>query len=380
MILYLSLYSIAISIVISIYNWRINRNALYLSGIFVLFSTYLLTYYFCTESEDPIWIAIFYSNFTPFWYLLGPFLYFYVRNTISDNSHFRKGDYLHFLPFLIHLINMAPYLISPFSYKMEVAKLIIADFNNVRLIGGGFLYPTAIATASRPVLILLYCIASSILLYRYKAVTLLIKQNRIVLIWIIILIVTIFIVVISYFLVTLMLFDSHVSKLSVQSRPAHLLSGIAFFLLPTCLFLFFPQILYGMPIAGISKSKKTSKKNTSNDTEDPLTETANLITDYIINEKAYLNPDFEIINIVIALNIPRHHIVYCFSEILNIKFTSYRSKLRIEHAKTLLKAGSAETLSIDGIGAQSGFSSRSGFYATFKAETGMTPSQYLESL
>lgn len=101
----------------------------------MLFSTYLLTYYFCTESEDPIWIAIFYSNFTPFWYLLGPFLYFYVRNTISDNSHFRKGDYLHFLPFLIHLINMVPYLISPFSYKMEVAKLIIADFNNVRLIG-----------------------------------------------------------------------------------------------------------------------------------------------------------------------------------------------------------------------------------------------------
>ena len=46
----------------------------------------------------------------------------------------------------------------------------------------------------------------------------------------------------------------------------------------------------------------------------------------------------------------------------------------------LLKSGMADTLFIDGIGSQSGFPSRSSFYATFKAETGMTPSQYLENL
>ena len=50
------------------------------------------------------------------------------------------------------------------------------------------------------------------------------------------------------------------------------------------------------------------------------------------------------------------------------------------YMKELLNTGTADTLSIDGIGAQSGFSSRSSFYASFKAETGMTPSQYLESL
>lgn len=275
---------------------------------------------------------------------------------------------------------MAPYILSPFSFKLEVARLIITDLNNIKFVGGGFLYPPTIATASRPFIILFYCLASTVLLYRYKVVKLLVRQNRMVLIWIIILIVTIFIVVTSYFVVTLMLFEGHVSKLAVQSKPAHIVSGIAFFLLPTCLFLFFPQILYGMPKASISKIKKASKKHTKQGTEDPLAETANLITEYVLNEKAYLNPDFEIIDIVNTLDIPRHHIVYCFSEILQIKFTAYRSKLRIEHAKMLLKEGSTDTLSIDGIGAQSGFSSRSGFYATFKAETGMTPSQFLESL
>ena len=66
--------------------------------------------------------------------------------------------------------------------------------------------------------------------------------------------------------------------------------------------------------------------------------------------------------------------------ILQKKFTAYRSMVRVEHAKELLNSGTADALSIDGIGSQSGFSSRSSFYASFKAETGMTPSQYLESL
>jgi AraC-like DNA-binding protein len=35
---------------------------------------------------------------------------------------------------------------------------------------------------------------------------------------------------------------------------------------------------------------------------------------------------------------------------------------------------------MDGIGKSSGFISRSSFYAIFKAETGLTPIQYLEGL
>ena len=37
-------------------------------------------------------------------------------------------------------------------------------------------------------------------------------------------------------------------------------------------------------------------------------------------------------------------------------------------------------LSMDGIGKKAGFSTRSNFYNAFKTETGMTPSEYLETL
>ena len=165
----------------------------------------------------------------------------------------------------------------------------------------------------------------------------------------------------------------------MESEPTYIISGIAFALLPLVLIVFFPQVLYGMPLV-TSPNKATKITIPVADIDDPLAETTQIIVDYIMTEKPYLYPEFDIEDIAEKLEIPKHHIIYCFTIILQKKFTAYRSMVRVEHAKELLKAGSADAFSIDGIGAQSGFSSRSGFYATFKAETGMTPSQYLESL
>ena len=178
---------------------------------------------------------------------------------------------------------------------------------------------------------------------------------------------------------TIELYNTPINRLIMESEPTYIISGLAFSLLPTVLIVFFPQVLYGMPIA--TTAKKSAKITIPvADSSDPLAETAQIIVDYIKQEKPYLYPEFDIEDIAERLDIPKHHIIYCFTIILQKKFTTYRSTVRIEHAKELLKAGTADTLSIDGIGTQSGFSSRSGFYATFKAETGMTPSQYLESL
>jgi len=52
----------------------------------------------------------------------------------------------------------------------------------------------------------------------------------------------------------------------------------------------------------------------------------------------------------------------------------------VEHAKKLLENGEYRLNSIDGIGTKSGFKSRSAFYEAFKAETGMTPNQYIKEV
>ncbi|UAJ14011.1 helix-turn-helix domain-containing protein [Aquirufa lenticrescens] len=384
MILYISLFSIITSAIIAIYNWRINPNALLLTGIFGIFSTYGLTHYFTVYHHDIFWTAIFYGNLSPLWYLPGPMLYVYTRNTITDKSLFSsKKDYLHLLPFLIQAINISPYLFSTFDFKLQTARLIIENINNVRTLGSGFFIPPSISFVTRPSLVIIYAIASVFLLQKYhrkehknlEAN----KQNKLVYNWLFTLILVTLIVALNFLVMTLDLYGAPVNRVIMESEPTYNISGIAFALLPLVLIVFFPQILYGMPIA--TSTKKAAKLTImAADPSDPLAETAQIIVDYINNEKPYLNPDFDLEDLSEKLDIPKHHIIYCFTIILQKKFTAYRSTVRIEYAKTLLNSGTADTLSIDGIGSQSGFSSRSGFYATFKAETGMTPSQYLETL
>jgi len=383
MILYISLFSIITSAIIAIYNWRINKNALLLTGIFVIFSTYGLTHYFTIYNLDAFWTAIFYGNLSPFWYLPGGMLYLYTRNTLTDRPSSWK-DAIHLIPFVLQAINMAPYIFSSFDYKQEIAHLILTDINNVRTHASGFFLPPAFAFVTRPSLIIIYNIFCFRLIYGYshkEQITLdKNKQNRLVYNWLITLNLAILVVSSGFLYLTLKLYDQPISKIMIDAEPTHLVSGVAFALLPLALVVLFPQILYGMPVAVAPKKLKKATTVNIVGADDPLSETAESIVDYLQTEKPYLNPEFDLEDIEEALEIPKHHITYCFAFILNKKFTSYRSWIRVEHAKELLKSGSADSLSIDGIGSQSGFSSRSGFYATFKAETGMTPSQYLEKL
>ena len=384
MILYVSLFSIITSFILAIYNWRINKSALLLAGIFIIFSTYGLTHYFTVYHKDAFWTAIFYGNLSPLWYLPGPLLYVYTRNTITDKSLFSSTtDFLHLIPFLIQAINIVPYLFSSFDYKLETARILLTDINNVRIVGSGFFIPPGISFITRPFLIILYALASLFLInkYRIKERESLEKnkQNKLVYNWLITLCLVTLIVAAGFLVLTIELYDTPVNRLLMESEPTYIISGLAFALLPIALIVFFPQVLYGMPLA--TNVKKVPKITIPvADPTDPLAETAQVIVDYIKNEKPYLYPDFDIEDIAEKLDIPKHHIIYCFTMILQKKFTAYRSMVRVEHAKELLNSGTADALSIDGIGAQSGFSSRSGFYATFKAETGMTPSQYLENL
>jgi AraC-like DNA-binding protein len=112
--------------------------------------------------------------------------------------------------------------------------------------------------------------------------------------------------------------------------------------------------------------------------DDPFYELVDKINAYLKKEEPYVNPDFTINELAVALKVPVHHLSYCLNTLMNVKFTTLRTQLRIQYATKLLESGQADELSMDGIGKKSGFSTRSNFYNAFKTETGMTPSEYLE--
>ena len=389
MILYLSIFSIGVSILLAIYNWRINRTALLISGVFIIFSSYTLTHYFTVYSNSDFWLAVFYGNLSPLWYLPGPLLYLYVRSTLTDKKAINSWkDAFHFIPFIIHVVNSLPYISLPFSEKLAWAHTIHTDLNVIINNPYNLLYPSSIAFITRPTLVIFYSLLSFNLLFKqrrkvYPENSTTENQIRISYKWLYILVTCLLLVCLGFLYLIFELMGQNITRLAIESRFAHLFSGIVIFLLPTCLILFFPKVLYGMPEPIHASKIKLKKNNTQNeviDENDPFKEVAEEIIQYIQKEKPFINPEFQIADLSFALQIPQHHIAYCFSSILDTKFTSYRTTLRVEYAKELLREGLTDSLSIDGIGAKAGFPSRSSFYASFKSETGMTPSQYLDSL
>ncbi len=399
MLLYISLLTIILSGLLVTYNWRINKNTIYLGAFFSILATYGLTHYFTLYANSPFWLAIFYNNFSPFWFLTGPLLLFYYRGTLTDNSRLKGTDIIHFIPFLVQLIGIFPYLLTPFSYKVDIASQILNDLNLITQFKVNWITKPIVNFLGRPILVFLYLGYITYLLWlnnpKSNRAKVPIQQFKLTYRWLILLEVTTAILIINFFLLSLSLSKQTVTATMVNAQFTHFFSGIAYFCMSFMLLLF-PRILYGMPIYTANSiteisSQEKIKKETNPIVEpinivaeiqlpqdDPFFELVDKINAYLKKEEPYLNPEFTINELAASLKVPVHHVSYCLNTLMNVKFTSLRTQLRIQYAAKLLDSGQADELSMDGIGKKSGFSTRSNFYNAFKTETGMTPSEYLE--
>lgn len=399
MLLYISLLTIILSSLLVTYNWRINKNTIYLGAFFSILATYGLTHYFTIYANSPFWLAVFYNNFSPFWFLTGPLLLFYYRGTLTDNSRLKGTDIIHFIPFLVQLIGIFPYLLTPFSYKVDIAAQILNDLNLITQFKVNWITKPIVNFLGRPILVFLYLGYITYLLWlnnpKSNRAKVPIQQFKLTYRWLILLEVTTAILIINFFLLSLSLSKQTVTATMVNAQFTHFFSGIAYFCMSFMLLLF-PRILYGMPIYTANiiteiSSQEKIKKETNPIVEpinivaeiqlpqdDPFFELVDKINAYLKKEEPYLNPEFTINELAASLKVPVHHVSYCLNTLMNVKFTSLRTQLRIQYAAKLLDSGQADELSMDGIGKKSGFSTRSNFYNAFKTETGMTPSEYLE--
>jgi AraC-like DNA-binding protein len=206
--------------------------------------------------------------------------------------------------------------------------------------------------------------------------------------WLFFLLSVLLFLIINFFMVTINYLTQTADQVFIHSNMIHNFAGVCYLIMSFSLLLF-PQILYGVPIYIRSnpiknlegfESKPTELRENSqlNDPEhDPFNELSEIITNYLNTEKPFLNPDFSVSDISLALNVPQHHVAYCINNVLKIRFTKLKSELRIAHAKELLLKGKHFDYTINGIGQSSGFTTRSNFYNAFKLETGLTPTEFL---
>jgi len=65
----------------------------------------------------------------PLHYLFGPSIYLFVRTLLFKEQKLKKWDWLHFLPFVIHFIELIPFYMEDVSVKMEMAGSLNNDYS-----------------------------------------------------------------------------------------------------------------------------------------------------------------------------------------------------------------------------------------------------------
>jgi AraC-like DNA-binding protein/uncharacterized membrane protein YciS (DUF1049 family) len=374
-------------------NWNINRNAVYLSLFLISSSLYGIAHYFVMYGKSPFWLALFYNHFTPLMLLLGPFLFFYVRGTLNDTAGLKKVDVFHFIPAFIHLIGIIPYTLQPFSKKLEIAAIIINDIDKILTINGNYFYSTPVNFIMRPGLLLGYIVYCMYLLWSRFANTdfdrnIPKKQLLISFRWLTILIVSLFFIVIEFLIITFNSIHTKPSVGLINSYPLYILSGAAYCVMSFSLLLF-PNILYGIPkrVAVVETTKKVKKQKTVSAIatveevvtleDDPFFDLSENIKEYLKKERPFLNADFSISDIALAMQVPQNHVSYCINTIMQTKFSTLKSDLRINYVVELFSGKLKESYTIEGIAQQAGFNTRASFYGAFKEKTGMTPTEFI---
>lgn len=97
----------------------------------------------------------------------------------------------------------------------------------------------------------------------------------------------------------------------------------------------------------------------------------------IVEKELFLNPNFTLEAAAKELKVTKHTLSQFLNENLNRSFSTFINEHRIEKAKALLQTKS--NYSVEGLGYESGFNSKSAFFITFKKYTGLTPAEYQKS-
>lgn len=94
----------------------------------------------------------------------------------------------------------------------------------------------------------------------------------------------------------------------------------------------------------------------------------------ITEQELFLNPNFTLEEAAKELKLSKHTLSQYVNEILGKSFSNLIKEYRIEKAKKLLET--KKNYTIESLGYDSGFTSKSTFFTAFKKVTGLTPAEY----
>lgn len=368
------------SFILFYYRKDFNRSNLYLALFFLCSNLIVLVYFGLHFSKNPFWEGVFFIQFMPLSFVIGPLLFYYVKYAVAENKNISPKDYLHLVPALLVILYSLPYTTLPFSEKVKIAHHIQAVTQDYDYSISFFSLKNMLFV--RPFHLFVYCIISLVYFNRdatkRKAIYGQMPVNYTVIKkWIYVL------VGLQLFISIYCLLDSYADFILneysgfINQKNYFRFLGIAFSLQNILLFLF-PKILFdtiSYPDPTFAKTRPSQiKKGNSSETNQNISAQ---LKHYLI-EKPFLQSGFNLSKMALDLQLSERVLSNYFNTELALSFSEWKNSQRIDYACTMIAEGKADKLTVEGISQNVGFSSRSKFIDAFKERKGVVPSIYIK--
>ena len=267
---------------------------------------------------------------------IGPFLYFYIKSVLDPEGHIRKS-WLYHMGILIPLIVILG-IIYPFKTNIDLWRPYF--------IKGIYLIWLA------------YAIIAG---YELRSVLKKIISK-------------------GAKMTSLEIWMSSIFIGNILIWAAYYYSGIMSYILGALLFSFMLYLLILLFVfhrkqdSVLLKKQKKYKNKTIANADALLTK----LKEVMESKELYKNPNIKLPDVAKELNVLPHTVSQLLNDNVGQGFPSFLNQYRIEAAKSMLQTNTNFTL--EGIGYDCGFNSKSTFFSAFKKFTGMTPAKFRDSL
>ena len=387
LLLLVSLFSALLTIYILIIKKdSLKSYADYLLSMFILSLSWNVFVYLLIYYGLIIEVPYFFKSATPLAYLIPPLGYLYTRAVLYNERKIKLLDLLHFIPFVIVTISYSSFFLMPINEKRKLVEDLLNNLDLSYKTNAGYITETNLFLL-RISQLAIYLILQWSIIFKfnrvYKAVQIE-KQIKDILKWL-----KIFAWCCTsniFALLSLMLLV--ILKISlfndwglVNLLPLTFIA-IGFFIINTYL-LTHPNILNGLPFV---KYKTMSSDLIENETSQIpyILENFDIeiqrINDYFENEMPYLNKNLSINQVAVALNMPIRELSYILNNHYNLRFTDFVNDYRIKYIINKFNESYLDEFTIESVSLEAGFTSKSGFYKSFRKLYQTTPSEYFNRL
>lgn len=354
------------------FGYKTNRNTnFYLVVLFTLSSLRFLlhseTFAFLSSSKLIQFDLIFYISASPLTYL-------YFINLERNNTSFKKSDLIHFI-FPIILFIVSYYANSYKYYEGQKIGFIILIIFNITYTLASFMY------------------LSKKVWNRESTILLINQQNNNIKNWTKLLF-SFYILILIRFLINLSFIES--THWHLNKNDLLWMGGIIWIVMYIKI-IYSPEFLYGYEVFQ-NKIKEYKKQNIIFDNiwimnyskevtniqdsilkikiETNLENYIHEIENRALNSTLFYSESFTINDLANKLSIPKSHLLYLYKYHSAISFSDFKKIIRIQKSIELINDGYLKNSTFDSLAAETGFSSYSSFYKSFKNIIGKSPQEY----